>query len=344
MLRTKKRTMINSKREKKHHIHSTHKVVIKVKIKLLLPLLFCFLCAGCTNDIKDSFHYVIGENSLDNILQEAENFRDQISDNVYYARSLDDIPAYSGTPYVVINNNVPNISLEECTTETFYELSGFDFLGRCGTAYGCFGQETIAEGERGEIGHVKPSGWQTIKYNGLIDGNYLYNRCHLLMWKMSGILDDERNLITGTRYLNIEGMLPFEDMMVDYIYRTSNHVMYKVTPVFTGNELVARGVHMQAVTVEDEGVGISYNVFCYNVQPGITIDYSTGNSWIATDNSELITDETIVESNNTYIVNINTYKFHLPSCESVNDIHLQNRQEIIVFSIFIISIFLFSSF
>ena len=132
------------------------------------------------------------------------------------------------------------------TTTTFCELSELDDLGRCGPAYGCFGPETIAEGERGAIGHIKPSGWHTVKYNDIIEGNYLYNRCHLIMWKVSGILDDERNLITGTRYMNTEGMLPYEMQVLDYIQDTGNHVMYRVTPDFRGTELVARGVYMEA--------------------------------------------------------------------------------------------------
>lgn len=193
--------------------------------------------------------------------------------------SYDEIISDIDFPYVEINGNVPYFNAYDYTTETYYELSELDELGRCGTAEGCFGRETIAEGERGSIGHIKPSGWHTVKYAGIVDGNYLYNRCHLLMWKLSGILDDERNLITGTRYMNVEGMLPFEEELVNYVQSTGNHVLYRVTPDFQGDELVARGVYMEAVSVEDIGEGISFNVYCFNVQPGITIDYLTGESW-----------------------------------------------------------------
>lgn len=225
-----------------------------------------------------------GEKGLCDVLGVDEGFDEkrnkEIETNIG-AISLSDIPDYNGQPYVVINNNVPDILEDEFTTDIFYELSEFDDYGRCGKAYGCFGRESIAEGERGSIGHVKPSGWHTVKYIDVIEDNYLYNRCHLLMWKLSGVLDDERNLITGTRYLNVQGMLPFEEIMIEYIEKTENHVMYSVTPVFRDNELVARGVHMEAASVEDYARGLSFNVYCYNVQPGITIDYVTGESWIS---------------------------------------------------------------
>lgn len=187
-----------------------------------------------------------------------------------------DTPA-AASVYEEWNNNVPEF--DEYTTEPFCQLSELDDLGRCGPALACFGQESMPEGERGAIGHIKPSGWHTVKYNGIVDGNYLYNRCHLLMWALSGINDDERNLITGTRYMNTEGMLSFEEQVVDYIEDTGNHVMYRVTPIFEGDNLVASGVQMEAASVEDDD--LAFNVFCYNTQPGIAINYATGESWIA---------------------------------------------------------------
>lgn len=203
------------------------------------------------------------------------NSSDETDSNAYSS-----IVSETGTAYTEINGNVPYFADYEYTTETYYKLSELDELGRCGVAEGCLGKETIADGERGSIGHIRPSGWHTVKYPEIVDGNYLYNRCHLLMWKLSGILDDERNLITGTRYMNVEGMLPFEEQLVEYVETTGNHVIYRVTPDFQEDELVARGVQMEAASVEDQGQGISFNVYCYNIQPGIEIDYLTGESRI----------------------------------------------------------------
>ena len=191
--------------------------------------------------------------------------------------SLEEIPDYSGMPYVVIDGNQPDFSAESLSDEAFEVYSALDMLGRCGTAYANIGQELMPEEERGSIGQVKPSGWQTVKYD-IVDGKYLYNRCHLIGYQLTGENANEQNLITGTRYLNIEGMLPFENMVADYIQETGNHVRYRVTPVFRGTELVARGVQMEGLSVEDGGEGICFNVFAYNVQPGITIDYATGES------------------------------------------------------------------
>ena len=249
---------------------------------------------------------------------------------------LSQIPCYTGSAYTVVNDNVPTIPEDDYTTDTFADLSELDDLGRCGVAYGCFGPETMTDEERGAIGHIKPSGWHTVKYNGLVDGNYLYNRCHLIMWKLSGILDDNRNLITGTRYLNIEGMLPFEEQLTSYVGDTGHHVMYRVTPIFTADELVARGVHMEAASVEDSD--IRFNVYCYNVQPGIDIDYATGESDIteqspvAVDNASSMGNEksgNVQDSEKKqYVINKNTRKFHLPECSSVSDMKPQNKKEV----------------
>ena len=193
------------------------------------------------------------------------------------AISLDEVPPYSGSPYVVINGNVPDFSAEELSAEPFEVYSPLDFLGRCGTACANVGLEFMPTEERGDIGSVKPTGWQTAKYD-IVDGGYLYNRCHLIGYQLTGENANEQNLITGTRYLNVEGMLPFENLVADYVEETGNHVRYQVTPIFQGVELVARGVQMEAMSVEDDGAGVCFNVFVYNVQPGITIDYATGES------------------------------------------------------------------
>lgn len=187
------------------------------------------------------------------------------------------LPAYSGDPYVVVNDNTPTFSLAEAESGSFETYSNLDSLGRCGTAYANIGLDLMPTEERGSIGSVKPSGWKTIKYDS-VDGKYLYNRCHLIGYQLSGENANERNLITGTRYLNVEGMLPFENMVADYIKETGNHVLYRSTPIFEGDNLLASGVQIEAMSVEDSGDGIFFNVYCYNVQPGISIDYATGDS------------------------------------------------------------------
>lgn len=189
------------------------------------------------------------------------------------------IPAYSGTAYTVINNNVPNFSSSELTTKAYEKYSSLDSHGRCGVALASCGTEIMpADGEeRGSISSIKPTGWVQAKYTG-ISGGYLWNRCHLIGWQLSAENANKSNLITGTRYMNIEGMLTFENMVADYIKETGNHVAYRVTPVFEGSNLVCSGVQMEAYSIEDSGDGICFNVYCYNVQPGITIDYATGKS------------------------------------------------------------------
>ena len=234
------------------------------------------------------------------------------------AIDLSSLPEYSGQAYVELNNNVPFFTEEDLTSASFEEYSPLDELGRCGTAYACISTDLMPTEPRGSIGQVKPSGWKIAKYD-FVDGKYLYNRCHLIGFQLTGENANEQNLITGTRYLNVTGMLPFENLTADYIKETGNHVLYRVTPVFTGDELVARGVVMEAMSVEDKGDGVLFNVYCYNVQPGVTIDYATGDSALdgTTDEGEQVS----------YILNTNTKKFHLPSCPSVNEMKPEYRQE-----------------
>lgn len=201
-----------------------------------------------------------------------------------YASSIKDVPEYDEHAYVIINDNEPYFTEEDITTEAFEEYAPLDMLGRCGTAYANICKEIMPTEERGSIGHVKPSGWQTVKYNGVVEGNYLYNRCHLIGFQLAGENANERNLITGTRYLNIDGMVDFENKVAEYVKKTGNHVLYRVTPVFEGTELVARGLQMEALSVEDNGEGIKFNVYCYNVQPGVEIDYSDGTSRLSDEN------------------------------------------------------------
>lgn len=193
-----------------------------------------------------------------------------------------EIEGYSGAPYMAIGDNIPDFLPEEMTEQSFESYSKLDGLGRCGTAYANVGVDVMPKEERGSIGQVKPSGWQTVKYD-IVDGKYLYNRCHLIGYQLTGENANVENLITGTRYLNVEGMLPFENMVADYVKETRGHVLYRVTPVFEENELVARGVRMEGWSVEDQGEGICFDVFAYNVQPGIEIDYATGESALSAD-------------------------------------------------------------
>lgn len=192
-----------------------------------------------------------------------------------------EIPQYSGKPYVEVNNNVPFFDAEDYQIKSFEEYSELDMLGRCGAAYACLSEELMPTEERGKIGMIKPSGWHTVKYPEQIEDLYLYNRCHLIAWCLTGENANEKNLITGTRYMNVEAMLPLEEKVANYIDRTNNHVLYRVTPVFEGENLVASGVLMEAYSVEDKGEGIQFCVYCFNVQPGIEIDYLTGESRVA---------------------------------------------------------------
>ena len=256
--------------------------------------------------------------------------------------TLENIPEYSGAAYVAVNDNEPYFTQEEITDEAFETYSDLDALGRCGVTCASVGLELMPTEERGDIGSVKPTGWHSVRYN-FVDGKSLYNRCHLIGYQLSGENANERNLITGTRYLNVDGMLPFENMVADYVKETKNHVMYRVTPVFGGNELVARGVLMEGYSVEDDGDGICFNVFCYNVQPKVKINYATGESsgsgeikTAQNGNSKNTTSKGGTSKNQTsnenqddskydYILNMNTHKFHLPGCRGVKQMSEANK-------------------
>ena len=265
---------------------------MKKILKSILILVMCIAVTGCT----------------------AENTATSV------APSYDGVPSYSGEAYTVVNGNNPYFTEDEITSSSFEEYGRLDSLGRCTYALSCIGKDIMPVEERGSIGQVKPTGWQTVKYDN-VDGKYLYNRCHLIGYQLTGENANERNLITGTRYMNVEGMLPFEDMVADYVKETYNHVMYRVTPYFEGNDLVAKGCYMEAYSVEDRGDGITFNVFVHNIQPGIEIDYSTGES-------RRIEEEKQPEQGSAYIVNVNTGKFHRESCGSVADMSPENRKVI----------------
>lgn len=231
-------------------------------------------------------------------------------------------------PYIKVNGNVPRFSDEEKKTAAAFEnYSDLDALGRCGVAFACVGKETMPTEERGPIGSIKPSGWHSVKYD-FVDGKYLYNRCHLIGYQLTAENANEKNLITGTRYLNTKGMLPFENMVADYVKETGNHVLYRVTPVFEGKNLVASGVYMEAYSVEDDGDGICFYVYVFNRQPGVKIDYLTGDS-VADGTVESASGETTSaekEETKTYVLNISNGKFHLPDCDSVKKMKEENKQ------------------
>lgn len=343
---------------------------------VLYVAIFALLMSGCNmSGVTDGCRSAVKGNTVatgknkgaeKNLAK--ENFADSDKtpeEKIAFGVGVADIPEYSGKAYCEVNGNVPYFSEDELVTEAFENYSELDSLGRCGAAYANICKELMPTKERGEIGMVKPSGWHTVKYSDRIDGNYLYNRCHLIAYQLAGENANEKNLITGTRYLNVTGMLPFENAVADYVESTGNHVLYRVTPVFDGDNLVASGVHMEAESVEDKGAGVCFNVYVYNVQPGVVIDYATGDSEAdpgyaaagdetdakgrdeeqddaqaaETGTSAEIQDtesdignekseiRTDAADEETYIVNTNTGKFHKPSCRSVKQMKESNKSE-----------------
>ena len=244
--------------------------------------------------------------------------------------TLDSIPEYNGIPYVEINGNLPYFTNNDYGTQAFENYSELDALGRCGVCFANIGIEIMPTEERGEIGQIKPSGWQLVKYD-FVDGKYLYNRCHLIGFQLAGENANEKNLITGTRYMNVQGMLPFENMVAEYVQNTENHVLYRVTPIYEGTNLVASGVLMEAKSVEDDGAGICFNVYVYNCQPGVVIDYTTGVSALGESVPGVSNNDASVPvsqgESTMYIMNTNTHKFHYPSCSSVGDMKEKNKKE-----------------
>ena len=244
------------------------------------------------------------------------------------------VPEYTNKPYVNINGGVPTFTKDEIKTKSYEFYSELDDLGRCGVTHACIGIDLMPTDDREEIGSVSPSGWRykgksnNNKYDTtLVEGGYIYNRCHLIGFQLAGENANDKNLVTGTRYLNIEGMLLFENMIADYVKETKNHVMYRVTPIFLGDNLVPSGIHMEAYSVEDEGEGISFNVYSYNVQPGIEINYATGENWLSGEAPEVETTTTQDPDTITYVLNKNSKKFHKSGSSCGNDIKPENREE-----------------
>ena len=272
---------------------------------------------------------------------------------------LSDIPEYTDSPYVAVNGNVPYFTEDDLTDVSFERYSDLDSLGRCGVAYASVSTDTMPTEKRGSIGEVKPT-WGINAQYGFVDGKYVYNRCHLIGYQLTAENANEKNLITGTRYLNVQGMLPFENLTADYVKETGNHVLYRVTPIFEGDNLLASGVLMEAESVEDDGDGVLFCVYVYNVQPGVAIDYATGDNWLAEDggaksaaaagsgnssasengantfsggkntsagSSGSTVSKTSDSESGTYILNTKTMKFHRPDCTSVEKIKAENKEE-----------------
>ena len=249
---------------------------------------------------------------------------------------LDSIPEYSGKAYVVLNDNVPDFNASDLSTESYENYGRLDYLGRCTVASANIGQDLMPTEERTSISHIKPTGWQFAKYD-FVDGKYLYNRCHLIAFQLTGENDNEQNLITGTRYMNVE-MIEFEEMVGDYVRETGNHVRYRVTPIFEGTNPLASGIQMEAMSVEDNGEAIMFNVYFYNVQPGVEIDYETGNNWLAEESSgsgngssssstSNASDSSSSATKTTYILNTSSGKFHIPGCSGVKQMSDANKVE-----------------
>lgn len=286
----------------------------RIWILLVLAVFVSFFAAGCS--------------AADLVSQETAGSSAGAS-----SATRENIPAYSGNAYVILEDNQPSFAEGEETKQSFETYAELDGLGRCGTAYANIGRDLMPTEERGNISPIKPSGWQSAKYD-CVEGKYLYNRCHLIGFQLSGENANRKNLITGTRYLNVEGMLPFENQVAEYVKTTGNHVLYRVTPVYEGDNLVADGVQMEARSVEDDGAGICFHIYVYNVQPGIVIDYATGKSHLS--------GEAETEKNSTkdiagdkksqdklsqqYVLNTNTRRFHLPSCPSVSETREENKE------------------
>ena len=318
----------------------------KLKIPILIVMfivgIMCILDSDLETEETESVSNVVASETTANETTTNETAPEETTAeiNINFADvpfNAKNIPAYTGGSYVEINGNVPYFDGATLPTMSSEYYSDLDALERCGVAYACVGQDIMPTEERGEIGMVKPSGWHTVKYNGMIEGNYLYNRCHLLGYQLTGENANVQNLITGTRSMNVEGMMPFENKVENYVKSSGNHVMYRVTPVFKGENLLAEGVLMEAKSVEDNGEGILFCVFVYNVQKGFVIDYATGESYLdetvtTTEKQTMTEAQTTTEQPTTsqevettsvkgkYAVNMNNGKIHIVGeCSATGD-------------------------
>lgn len=277
------------------------------------------------NVLKDKLIYIavflILSALMPMLMGDSETPEETVPQTESSAESMEVIPEYDGSPYVVINQNAPFFVEEELTYEPFEEFAALDDLGRCGVTYANVCVELMPTESRGDISSVYPSGWDNNPYD-FVDGQYLYNRCHLIGFQLTGENANELNLITGTRYMNVQGMLPFENMVADHVKEEEHHVLYRVTPIFEGDNLVCDGVQMEALCVEcretaDEDDDFFFNVFCYNVQPGVEIDYATGENWEA--------EREYTGEESTYIINTSSRKFHTEDCSNAQNMNEDNK-------------------
>lgn len=318
----------------------------KYRILFLTFLLSCSLLCGCdsesgkaVSEVAKQAAEVIQEVSSETDVQDTQ---DVIITDFPDAKTLKELTdGIQDVPYAVLNDNQPYFAEDEYTTEEFEFYSELDELGRCGLAYACIGTGLMPTEERGQIGAVKPSGWHTVKYD-IVDGKYLYNRCHLIGYQLTGENANEKNLITGTRYLNVTGMLPFENDVADYIEETGNHVLYRVTPIYTGDNLLADGLVMEGLSMEDDGAGIRFSVYVPNYQPGITIDYATGESWLTesidtktelaagtdtgSEQDPVTVEKAGSEAYESFILNTSSKKFHKETCSGAASIKENNKE------------------
>lgn len=285
------------------------------KPAILLALLTALLLSGCTMPASTG----------DAQPAQPASVQSAAEDTASAVYTMANLPDYSGSPYVELNGNQPKFDESQFNTDSYEFYTDLDQLGRCGACYANIGQDLMPTEERGSISSVHPSGWVQTEYD-CVDGKNLYNRCHLIGFQLTGENANEHNLITGTRYLNVDGMLPFENQVADYIRDTGHHVLYRVTPDFRDSELVARGVEMEAASVEDDT--IRFHVYCYNVQPGVIIDYATGESQLAdSDASAAEAPAATDDEAGHYILNTRNKKFHLPDCSSVADMNPENKED-----------------
>ena len=298
-----------------------------IAVLLALIMAICLVLSGC--EAKDNSSASNGGAS--SITQSGDAGSTDNNDKPLidseYSADPEGIAPYSGTPYIALNDNKPTFVAGEITNVSYEFYSELDSLGRCGYTVACVGKDIMPTEDRESISSVKPSGWINKEYDSkLVDGRYIYNRCHLIGFQLTGENANKQNLITGTRYMNVDGMLPFENMVADYVKETGNHVMYRVTPIYVGNNLVASGVQMEAYSVEDNGAEISFNVYVYNVQPGITINYATGDNWLS---GEAVPEtESQTEAwDGKYVLNVNSKKIHKSTCANAQDIKEANRKE-----------------
>ena len=253
------------------------KILKEQSLWIILIAILLIIAIGYSNgNVRSYLESILKGKKVAAVFQDAIDDLGKVkAESTKISFSLDAIPKFRDEPYVYINNNKPDFKEEELTTKPFEKYSELDTLGRCGVAYANICKELMPTEKRGEIGMIKPSGWQISKYD-FIDGKYLYNRCHLIGFQLAGENANPKNLITGTRYLNVTGMLPFENEVAEYVKTKKKHVLYRVTPIFKGRNLVASGVQIEAMSVEDKGKSVCFNVYVYNAQPKIEIDYETG--------------------------------------------------------------------